>query len=223
MGMIQCKECGAAISDRAGACPQCGGKVPRTKWWLWIPLGLCSAFLLYGHSIPEYVSRANELRRSCEKMFPLQNAECERIYDKTIREGKFAGQSPESRAYVPTAYDIGEQKKKAEKEAADNVVEARVCQSKSAEMAAEFRQLMTAGEYWPAALSIRRCAQLTNDPKLTVMVADAEIRSYVRDIEDPKTPIADRVRFIEALSGDYPERGKKYASLLKKLSADGSK
>lgn len=220
MGMIQCKECGAAISDTAKSCPRCGGKVPRTKWWLWIPLGLFGAFFLYGLSIPEYVSRANELRRTCEKMFPLQNAECQRIYDKAIREGKLAGQQPESRAYVATAYDIAEQNRKAKKEADDDVVEASACQSKSAEMAAEFRRLMTAGEYWPAALSIRRCAQLTNDPKLTAMVADAEIRSYIRDIEDPKSSIANRVRFIEALSRDYPERGKKYAQLLKKLSAN---
>ncbi|HEX7890743.1 MAG TPA: hypothetical protein VF522_15390 [Ramlibacter sp.] len=152
-------------------------------------------------------------------MLPLQNAECERIYDKAIREGKLAGQSPESRAYVPTAYDIDERRRKAEKEAADNVAETRVCQSKSAEMAAEFQRLMTAREYWSAALSIRRCAQLANDPKLAAMVADAEIRSYVKDIEDPKTLTADRVRFIEALSREYPERGKKYASLLKKLSS----
>ncbi|MGN5476908.1 hypothetical protein ACTMU2_07940 [Cupriavidus basilensis] len=91
-------------------------------------------------------------------------------------------------------------------------------------MLEKFRRLMTARDYWPAVLSIRRCAQLTNDPGLTAMcVADAEIKSYIADIENPKTPIGDRVRSIEALSRDYPERGKKYALLLKRLIENGPK
>lgn len=48
MAMINCKECGKEISTEAKACPHCGAKVPRTKWWLWIPLGLIAAFLVFG-------------------------------------------------------------------------------------------------------------------------------------------------------------------------------
>ena len=40
MAMIACSECGTEISDKAKACPKCGARVPHTKWWLWVPLGL---------------------------------------------------------------------------------------------------------------------------------------------------------------------------------------
>lgn len=51
MAMTACKECGKDISDTAEACPHCGAKVPRqakTKWWLWVPIGAISAFMLVG-------------------------------------------------------------------------------------------------------------------------------------------------------------------------------
>jgi len=48
MALISCKECGAEISTKASACPKCGAKVPKTKWWLWIPLSLGAAFLIFG-------------------------------------------------------------------------------------------------------------------------------------------------------------------------------
>ncbi|WER50689.1 hypothetical protein CupriaWKF_30470 [Cupriavidus sp. WKF15] len=106
---------------------------------------------------------------------------------------------------------------KAEKDAADDIAQAGVCKSTKAEMTAKYKGLMKAREYWPAVLTVRRCAQLTNDKDLTTMVADAEINSYVSDIENPKTRKDDRMRSIEALSRDYPEFGKKYASLLRQL------
>lgn len=48
MTLIACKECGAEVSTTAKACPKCGAKVPKTKWWLWVPLGLVGAFLMFG-------------------------------------------------------------------------------------------------------------------------------------------------------------------------------
>lgn len=47
MALIKCEECQAEISDQARRCPQCGAKVPHTKWWLWIPLALVAAFLIF--------------------------------------------------------------------------------------------------------------------------------------------------------------------------------
>lgn len=38
MSLITCNDCGNQVSDSAKACPKCGAKIPRTKWWLWIPL-----------------------------------------------------------------------------------------------------------------------------------------------------------------------------------------
>jgi hypothetical protein len=91
MAMTKCRECSAEISDSAKACPKCGAKVPRTKWWLWIPLGLIVAFFGFGLSVPEYKSRAIKLRNACEKLAgsnPISLRECERIYDKAMAEGQ---------------------------------------------------------------------------------------------------------------------------------------
>lgn len=45
MALTPCTECGAQISTQATACPQCGAKRGRTRWWLWAPLGLLAASL----------------------------------------------------------------------------------------------------------------------------------------------------------------------------------
>ncbi len=61
MAMTACKECKHEISSTAKACPKCGAKMPRTKWWLWVPLGLITAFLGYGamlSSTPEGRARS---------------------------------------------------------------------------------------------------------------------------------------------------------------------
>lgn len=85
MAMTRCRECGHEISTTARSCPSCGGKVPRTKWWLWVPLGLVAAFLGYGALIPENEAQANSVRRTCEKeMMPRGLAtqyDCDRAYD----------------------------------------------------------------------------------------------------------------------------------------------
>jgi hypothetical protein len=51
------------------------------------------------------------------------------------------------------------------------------------------------------------------------MVADGEIKSYIQEIESPTTKMADKIRAIESFQRDYPDRGKKYDSLQKKLNA----
>lgn len=48
MALIACSECGNEVSTQASACPKCGAKVPRTRWWLWVPLGLLAAIFLIG-------------------------------------------------------------------------------------------------------------------------------------------------------------------------------
>lgn len=244
MAMITCSECSAQISDKAASCPSCGNPLtaaaavhkpvpvqivkPKSNmiWWvLGTPVALFGLVMAIGsaNNGPDAQARARQ-RDAIDLCWKEQGKKsmdpstgrfvagfCEQM-QADLDAGRVKGAVP-SAPYVPTAYDISQQKK----EAADTVVETRVCKSKNAELVTEFQRLMAAGEYWPAAVSIRRCAQLTDDPKLTALVADAEIKSYVKDIDDPKTPKADRVRFIEALSRDYPEQGKKYDSLLKKF------
>ena len=48
MALVACKECGNEVSTKASACPKCGAKVPKTKWWLWIPLGLIGVVFIWG-------------------------------------------------------------------------------------------------------------------------------------------------------------------------------
>lgn len=51
MSLTACKECNAEISTTARACPKCGAKQPKTKWWLWIPLGAITLFLAWGAAL----------------------------------------------------------------------------------------------------------------------------------------------------------------------------
>jgi hypothetical protein len=46
MAMIACKECATEISSTAKACPKCGAPLPRTKWGLWITLGVLGFLML---------------------------------------------------------------------------------------------------------------------------------------------------------------------------------
>lgn len=61
MALLKCKECGNEVADSAKACPKCGAPVPKTKWWLWVPLGLIVLFLVFGAIVgntPEAKERA---------------------------------------------------------------------------------------------------------------------------------------------------------------------
>lgn len=57
MSLIKCNECDNMISKSAKACPKCGAKLPKTKWWLWIPLSLVAIFLTIGALLPEDKNR----------------------------------------------------------------------------------------------------------------------------------------------------------------------
>jgi hypothetical protein len=62
MSLTKCEDCGAEISLKAESCPQCGWKRPRTKWWLWLPVGLVGAFLAYGAMQPANPEKDNARR-----------------------------------------------------------------------------------------------------------------------------------------------------------------
>jgi len=87
MAMTSCKECGKDMSDTAKACPHCGARISKTKWWLWIPLGLVALVVL----IPQIVSSPAERkaltdRGDCERAFPTERGKrCDEIYNDTLR------------------------------------------------------------------------------------------------------------------------------------------
>lgn len=91
MGLIKCKDCGSEVSSSAKSCPRCGAKVPRVKWWLWVPLGLGAAFIGYGYTIPEYEGQAMQQRKICESLAAgdsLALSQCDRIYHEAMERGK---------------------------------------------------------------------------------------------------------------------------------------
>ncbi|MGK5017684.1 hypothetical protein [Janthinobacterium sp. HLS12-2] len=47
MALIACRECSKQYSDSASACPQCGARVKKRRLWIWIPLSIPIAFILF--------------------------------------------------------------------------------------------------------------------------------------------------------------------------------
>lgn len=106
MALIACGECGKQISDKAASCPHCGApsaakteplplEEPRAarkrRLWLWIPLGLLAAFLVYAALLPEYKIHAREMREACEVMIGAdisRQRECDKIYNDAIARGR---------------------------------------------------------------------------------------------------------------------------------------
>lgn len=87
----------------------------------------------------------------------------------------------------------------------------------------EYTSLMKAGKHWDAALTLRACAGTLNAPDLLKLVKDAEIKSHMADINNPKAPINDRIRAMELMAKDYPEVGAKYEAQAKKLASDAER
>ena len=48
MALTECRECGGTVSNQARVCPQCGARVRRSRWWLWVvvPIELMAALLI---------------------------------------------------------------------------------------------------------------------------------------------------------------------------------
>lgn len=106
MALIGCGECGKQISDKAPSCPHCGAPggektkpLPleqpqagrKLRLWLWIPLSLVAAFLVYAALLPEYKIHAREMREACEVMIGAdisRRRECDKIYDDAIARGR---------------------------------------------------------------------------------------------------------------------------------------
>lgn len=112
----------------------------------------------------------------------------------------------------------------AEKEAqAQRLAVLEECKLNLSSKTKEYKRLMASRDFWQASNTVRECAESLEDNKLRKLVAEAEIKSWVHDIESPHTLGADRIRAIEALMRDYPDRGKKYEALYAKLNAEAER
>ena len=215
MAMTKCKECGHSIATSATQCPQCGAKQPKTKWWLWIPVGLFTIFIGYGFSIPKYKAEASKKREICEALAgPFRKNECQRLYEADIAAGRETEIAPARGYEAPIDTKLVEAADKArDAQVAATLVE---CKKNLAAKMAVYRNLMNSHQYWDASIALRRCADLQNDPRLKSLVAEAEKRQYVKEIESTGSTRDSRNIAIEALLRDYPETGAKYSKLLRK-------
>lgn len=130
-----------------------------------------------------------------------------------------ADKPPEKKAELAQS-SVAMDKENAEKEAlAKRAAVFEDCRQNLRSKTAEYRKLLASRDFWQASNAIRECAEVMEDTKLRKLVSDAEIKSWIHDIESPYTLEAYRIRAIEALQRDYPDHAKKYEALYAKLSA----
>jgi len=122
-----------------------------------------------------------------------------------------------NKAEVAAAKAAQEAERKQEDERAERVQVTEDCKTNAKAKDAEYRKLMAAKEYWPATLVIRQCAELLNNPKLKALVADGEVKSYIRDIESRGTKDWNTLRAMDSFARDYPDRAKKHAKAHQEL------
>lgn len=120
----------------------------------------------------------------------------------------------------PAVAPVDPAQQKAEAERAEREAILADCQTTLEDRKAEHKRLMAKREYWPAALAIRQCAQILDDPALKKLVAAAETNSYLEDIKNPGVLLFDRVQRIEALRNEYPEQAKAHDGLFRKIIAE---
>lgn len=209
MSLIACIECGSEVSTTAKACPKCGAKVPKTKWWLWIPLSLVVAFFVFPYIAYSPEERtAISARADCERVFPLERGRsCDRVYDEALRRMRPGGEAPVNQALVDATTKA---------HAAEEAAQRKECEQSISSRRSEYQRLMASREFWSASLALRRCSELLDDAVLKALVAEAEKKQYVMEIESSGTKREVRNQAIEALLRDYPDVGKKYAKLLKR-------
>ena len=90
MALIKCPECSSDISNQAASCTKCGWRPKKSKWWLWVLLGLFGFFLIIIISYalePEYKKQAMAERDICKRIY-FDHAECDKIYYTTITKGE---------------------------------------------------------------------------------------------------------------------------------------
>jgi len=219
MAMTPCRECGGAISTSARSCPKCGAKVPRTKWWLWVPLGCIALFLGYGFTVPQYQSDARRAREACESLTGgVSKGECDRVHANVLATGEAVADKRLTKS--TNGFEAQVNKRLMEEQEKARVTEElqlrQECGESIEERRAEYRRLMSSREYWAASLSLRRCSELLGDQTLKDLVADAEKKQYVMEIEAKSSSREVKNQAIEALLRDYPELGRKYEKLLRK-------
>lgn len=90
MALKACKDCGTQISTSAKACPKCGAKPAKFKWWLWGPLAIVVLFFAFPYIAYTSAERvAISARADCERVFPLERGgKCNQVYNEALMKAK---------------------------------------------------------------------------------------------------------------------------------------
>ncbi len=225
MALLACKDCGKEVSSNADSCPHCGARVPKTKWWLWMPLAVGAAVLIIGASIPKNQADANAFARACREMFA--NGQVASMYDcnKIEREirnrpasppapiGRWEMEKFEAEQTAKRNADPVYQKDQAERKAQA----VKECEPILASQKQKYKFLFAAKKYSDAADAIRPCASALEDQTLKQLAADAEIKAYVQDIKSSKTTKEQKLKSYELLQKEYPEHARQFEQLMKRL------
>lgn len=102
---------------------------------------------------------------------------------------------------------------------ASRATKLQACQTSITQRRAAYDSLMQEKKYWNAALQLRQCAEILASPELSLLVKDAEVKSHLSKINDPKISLRDKAREIEMLARDYPDVGAQYLKDVPKLIA----
>lgn len=95
----------------------------------------------------------------------------------------------------------------------ENEQRRKECEIKIESKKNEYHALMAAHNYGDAARVLTFCAGLLADTTLHNLVAEAEIKSYLQDIKNPKTPLRAKAFSIELMRRNYPEKAIEYETL----------
>lgn len=90
MAMTNCRECGASVSTKAGACPQCGAKVRRTSIGTWFVTGLFGVAAIAGVGSAMKRQDADERARAVAAAHEASKTPEQQLAEKKAKEAREA-------------------------------------------------------------------------------------------------------------------------------------
>lgn len=93
------------------------------------------------------------------------------------------------------------------------------CEAERPAMLEQYAAKLQAGENWPAATALRRCATTLQDADMLAMVASAEALHYLATARNPKVATHTRQQALERLSASGAPETPELARLEKTLAA----
>lgn len=235
MALIKCKDCERDVSTLATNCPNCGRPVDEQqllfpeKQRVPCPDGNCTGIL-----------DEDGKCGICKKPADWRDCDKDPNVSSTINPEKSDFKEPCSAkgALIALVIIIGcllivlvfTRDKNIEKPKPSSVVtpvgqntqiaaeqtarEKSECAASIVSMKAEYAKLMSEKKYWDAAFLIQPCAKLLQDKSLRALSDDADAKAYMQVIDNPTTPIREKIHFIEMLVNNYPDKAESYNSML---------